>query len=93
MAKVIDMLYEGQLEPVRSIGKNNVEMRRMEYLIDRNKSKLKEALDNNERETLEKYSECINEYIVLITEQAFNDGFCLGARILSEAVSGAENLL
>lgn len=93
MSKVIEQLYEGQLEPMRSIGKNNTEMRRIEIFIERYLNNLKDTLDNDARETFGKYVECIDEYIVLISEQAFCDGFCMGARILSEAVSGAEQLI
>ena len=34
-----------------------------------------------------------DEYIVLISEQAFNDGFCLATRILSEAIGGADRVI
>ncbi len=93
MSKTIELLYEGKLEPVRSIGKSNEKMRRIENLVERNKSKLKGALDTEEKEMFDKYVQCIDEYLFLVSEQAFCDGFCMGARILSEAVSGAEELL
>ncbi|MBQ8767481.1 MAG: hypothetical protein IJZ16_11850 [Clostridia bacterium] len=93
MAKVVEMLYEGKLEPMRLTGKSNAEMRRMENLIERHLNKLKDVLDDETKETFDKYAECMNEYVFLISEQAFCDGFCMGARILSEAVSGAEQLL
>ncbi len=93
MSNTIEKLYEGKLEPLKSIGKSNGEMRRIGNLIERNKSKLEEMFDNDEKEIFEKYVECMDEYMLLLGEQAFCDGFCLGARILSEAVSGAEQLL
>lgn len=93
MSNTIVKLYEGKLEPLKSIGKSNDEMRRMEILIERNKNKMEEMLDGERKIIFEKYVECINEYMLLINEQAFCDGFCLGARILSEAISGAEQLL
>lgn len=93
MSITIEKLYEGKLEPLKSIGKSNSEMRRIGNLIERNKSKLEEMFDNDEKEIFEKYVECMDEYMILVSEQAFCDGFCLGARILSEAVSGAEQLL
>lgn len=93
MSNTIEKLYEGKLEPLRSIGKSNGEMRRMENLIERNKNKIEETLDGDTKAIFEKYVECINEYLLLVSEQAFCDGFCLGARILSESISGAEQLL
>ncbi len=93
MSNTIARLYRGQLEPKSVLGTGNSEMRRIEILIGNNYNKLKENLNEETKVILEKYSQCIDEYIVLITEQAFCDGFCLGTRILSEAVGGAERLL
>lgn len=85
MKNTISQLYRGELEPKNYIGNGNVELRRTEILIKNNFDKLKESLNGNEIEILEKYSELIDEYIFLISEQAFCDGFCLGMRISAEA--------
>lgn len=93
MSNTIVRLYRGQLEPKSVLGNGNGEMRRTEILIERNFYKLQEKLDENTKEILEKYNECMREYIVLISEQAFCDGFCLGTRLSAEAVGGAEKIL
>ena len=93
MSNTIEKLYEGKLKPLKSIGENNGEIRRMEHVIERNKNKIEEMLDDNSKAIFEKYVECINELLFLVSEQAFCDGFCLGTRILSESISGAEQLL
>lgn len=93
MSNTIAQLYRGQLEPKNILGNGNVEMRRIEILIENNYKKLKENLNEETKVILEKYSQCIDEYIVLISEQAFCDGFCLGTRISAEAVGGAEKIL
>lgn len=93
MSNTIAQLYRGQLEPKSVLGKGNVELRRTEILIENNYKRLKENLNDEANMLLEKYSQCIDEYIILITEQAFCDGFCLGTRLLSEAVGGAESVL
>lgn len=90
MKNTIKQLYMGQLEPKNILGNGNVEMRRIEILIENNYNRLKNNLDEETMTILEKYSQSIDEYIVLISEQAFYDGFCLGMRILSEAIGGAE---
>ena len=48
-------------------------------------NRLKETLNENEMKILEKYSGLIDEYVFLMSEQAFCDGFCLGLRISAEA--------
>lgn len=93
MKNTITQLYMGQLEPKNVLGNGNVEMRRTEILIENNYNKLKEGLDEEMRAIFGKYSQCMDEYIVLISEQAFYDGFCLGMRILSEAIGGADQAL
>ncbi|MBQ8767646.1 MAG: hypothetical protein IJZ16_12695 [Clostridia bacterium] len=93
MKNTIKQLYMGQLEPKNVLGNGNIEMRRIEILIENNYNRLKNNLDEETRVILEKYSQSIDEYIALISEQAFYDGFCLGMRILSEAIGGAEQVL
>lgn len=93
MSNTIAQLYRGQLEPKSVLGNGNVEMRRAEILIENNFNRLKENLNEETKDILEKYNQCMDEYIVLISEQAFCDGFCLGTRISAEAIGGAERVL
>ncbi|MBQ4644264.1 MAG: hypothetical protein IJB72_00685 [Clostridia bacterium] len=88
MNNTISQLYRGELEPKNILGNGNVELRRMEILIRNNLERLKENLNENEKEVLEKYSGLVDEYIFLMSEQAFCDGFCLGMRISAEATGG-----
>lgn len=93
MSNTIAQLYRGRLEPKSVLGNGNGEMRRTEILIGNNFNRLKENLNEEAKGILEKYNECMKEYIALIGEQAFCDGFCLGTRISAEAIGGAERVL
>lgn len=93
MQNTIEQLYMGQIEPRNVLGNSNVELRRIEILRENNYNKLKDNLGEKTKIILEKYNECIDDYIFTISEQAFCDGFCLGMRILSEAIGGAERIL
>lgn len=93
MSQTIAQLYRGQLEPKSVLGNGNVELKRAEILIENNYKKLKENLNEETNVILEKYSDHIKEYVMLINEQAFCDGFCLGMKILSEAVGSADSVL
>lgn len=93
MPNTIAQLFRGQLEPKNLLGNGNTEMRRTGLMIENNYNKLKDKLNKDDKEVFEKYNHLIDEYIALITEQAFCDGFCMSARILSEAVGGAERIL
>lgn len=93
MTKTISRLWSGNLDPVIRLGMNNVEIAKMEKLMSDNYDKLKAKLNDESKEILEKYADCVNDYVLLISEQSFCDGFCLGTKISAEALVSAEQLL
>ena len=90
MTKTIAKIWNGKLDPVRNLGENNPEMKQLGALIQRNLKKLEETLDEHQKELFEKYDACISDYMVVISEQAFCDGFSLGSKIIAEALCGSE---
>lgn len=93
MTKTIAQLWNGSLEPVVHSGKDNQEIKKLENLLSRHLNKLENELDEKSKKLFEKYHDCINEYVILISEQTFCDGFCLGTKITTEALTGAEQIL
>ena len=93
MTKTISELWGGNLDPIRHFGESNMEIERMEKLMSDNYDKLKAKLNDETKEILEKYAECVSDYGLLISEQSFCDGFCLGTRISSEALIVSEQLV
>lgn len=93
MTKTISGLWGGNLDPVRHLGEGNLEINKMEKLMSDNYDKLRAKLNDETREILEKYAECVSDYGLLISEQSFCDGFCLGTKISAEALIKAETLL
>lgn len=93
MTKTISQLWSGNLDPVTRLGMNNIEIDKMEKLMSDNYAKLKTKLNDETKENLEKYVDCVNDYVLLISEQSFCDGFCLGSKISAEALVGAEQFL
>ena len=90
MTDTIGQLWNGILEPVRYLGKNNPEIKQLENLLQCNLKNLEGNLNERLKGLLEKYNDCINEYIALTNEQAFCDGFCLGTKITVESLTSAE---
>ncbi len=86
MANTILQLWNGSLAPIRHLGQNNSEMKQLERLIQRNLDSLEESIGEKSKALLEKYSNCLNEYLIVMSGQAFCDGFCLGAKIAAEAL-------
>ena len=93
MTKTISELWSGNLDPITRLGMNNIEIEKMEKLMSDNYDKLKAKLNDETKEILEKYFDCVNDYVLLISEQSFCDGFCLGTKISAEALIDAEQLL
>lgn len=93
MTKTIADLWNGSLEPIRHSGKNNSEMRQIENLMIRNLEKLEDNLDEKSKEAFKKYTDCADEYLIITSEQAFCDGFCLATKIVTEALSNAEEII
>ena len=92
MTKTIAQLWNGSLEPCHNFGLKNSEIRQLEKLMLKNGENLEANLNEKERDIFLKYSDCVNEYTILIAEQAFCDGFCLGAKIITEALTGADEI-
>lgn len=92
MNRTITQLWHGSLEPIRHMGNDNLQMHELEELIQRNQKNLKEALSEKEQELLQKYNDCLNEYLFVTSEQVFCDGFSLGTRLTAEAFLGTQQL-
>lgn len=93
MLKTILQIRNGNLDPMQHLGEGNAEMKYMEDLIYRNYLKLEEALNEKEKEIFKKYNDYLTKYVIMSNEESFGDGFCLGARIIAEALTGAEKML
>lgn len=48
-------------------------------------------VNDNLKQVVDAYNDCISEYIAEVSEQAFCDGFSLGMKLLSEALWENEN--
>ena len=85
------MLWNGELEPILSSGKDHPELRQLLVLSERLHRRLAESL-GDEAETLEKYKDVFEEYIAISREQAFLSGFALGQRFFAEALAETERM-
>lgn len=92
MLNMLTQMLNGQVKPFEQIGKDSKEIKELENLIERNGESLCETLNNNQKEILEKYNGCIEEYYGLLIEDAFCVGFSLSAKILTEALTKSEKM-
>ncbi|MBO5912766.1 MAG: hypothetical protein J6Q76_04770 [Clostridia bacterium] len=91
--KIIKELWHGNLQPVAKFGDGVRSISELERIKERNREKLLSILGNEKGEILEKYTDCIDEYISSVCEQAFYEGFCVGAKMCSESLLGADEII
>lgn len=58
-------------------------------LMERNREALSAGLSVNQMETLQKYIDWAESYLLRMPELSFADGFGLGCRLVMEAVTDA----
>jgi len=93
MLKTMVELWNGSFSPVERLGKDNASIRKAEILLRRHLKRLGTSLGQEQAELFERYSDCMNEYLGLMSEQAFCDGFSIGVKLTAEAMENAEKLL
>ena len=84
MESEIKKLWNGNIRPCESCGKENYDINCTLELVENLGGKLEQNLSEEQKMLFEKYNRNMAEYISLMTEQAFFDGFILGCKIASE---------
>lgn len=90
MSHTIEDLWNGNLAPCDQCGAHDGQINRLHVLIERHREGLCEMLTPEQRQTFDKYLDCMEEQLLLLMERAFCDGFSLASRLLTEALCGGE---
>lgn len=93
MVKTIAQIWNGTLVPEADIKEDNPQIKELKILLERNRKHLEQSLNEKEKEIFEKYNDCVTEYIDIFGEQAFCNGFCLGAKITTEALTEQNEII
>ena len=86
MQQTIKALWNGALSPCAHCGEQSAEVYDLRELIDRNRENLCKGMTDAQKEVLKNYDACWDEYLYLMTEAAFCDGFSFGSRLTAEAL-------
>lgn len=89
MRAAIEELWYGNLAPYEKCGAHDPQIKELVRLMRRNREKLTEELNARQCDVLEKYIGCSDEYVCLMTEQAFCEGFRLACRLVAESLTEA----
>ena len=83
----LEELWYGNIDPHESFLIQNRQFRHLLSLIGKNRDKLSVTLTEQQKEILEKYDDTVNELHSLSEQSAFQYGFSLGVRLMTESLS------
>ena len=84
---IIEELWYGNISPCERDIKKDSEYAELLEQIVRYEDKLQKQLNGEEKEILEKFTECMGEMYGMAEREAFVRGFTLGARIIIEVMN------
>lgn len=84
---VLEDLWYGNIDPHETVPNDDRHFKSMLALMGRNRDKLNNTLAEQQKESLVKYDDAVNELHSLAELSAFRYGFSLGIRMMTESVS------
>ena len=83
----LEDLWYGTINPHETFLNGNCRFKHLLSLMGKNRDNLSDTLTEQQKETLAKYDDAINEMHSLVEEAAFHCGFSLGVRLVMECNS------
>ena len=84
LMKTIDKLWYGNISPFEQCTRGDKRLKELLKLVARNREELGETLTEKQKETLEKFEDCMNEMHGVTERDAFSYGFRLGVQLMAE---------
>ena len=88
MGNILEEFWYGNISPQEQSKESSRAVKALIKLMGRNRDRLHESMTAEQRETLEKYDDCVNEMYGIIEQEVFKYAFRLGARIMLETMTG-----
>ena len=85
MRGTIDELWYGNVSPFEQCTRGDKRLKELLKLVASNREELDDTLTDKQKETLEKFEECMNEMHSITERDAFSYGFRLGVQLMVEA--------
>ena len=82
---IINELWYGNVSPFEQCTRGDKRLKELLKLVARNREKLDGTLTDKQKETLEKFEDCMNEMHSITERDAFSYGFRLGVQLMAEA--------
>lgn len=87
MSQTILDLWNGNLAPGEHCGSHDMEANRILRLMERDREALCAGLTAGQKELLQKYIDCSEDYLFRMMELAFCDGFSLAGKLVTEILT------
>ena len=84
--KITDELWYGNISPFEQCTRGDKRLKELLKLVARNREELDGTLTVKQKETLEKFEECMNEMHSTTERDAFSYGFRLGVQLMAESL-------
>ena len=82
---IINELWYGNVSPFEQCTRGDKRLKELLKLVARNRAELDGTLTDKQKETLEKFEDCMNEMHGITERDAFSYGFRLGVQLMAEA--------
>ena len=82
---IIDLWY-GNIAPCEHCGSHDPRANKLIHLIEQNREKLSDGLTDAQKDRFQKYIDCSEEYLVYMTELAFQEGFVIANKLAAESL-------
>ena len=83
--RITDELWYGNISPFEQCTRDDKRLKELLKLVARNREELGETLTEKQKETLEKFEDCMNEMHSITECDAFSYGFRLGVQLMAES--------
>ena len=83
---MLEDLWYGNINPHETFLNGNCRFKHLLSLMGRNRDNLSDTLTEQQKETLAKYDDAVNEMHSLAEPAAFRCGFSLGVRLVMEGI-------
>ena len=88
MRPLLEAFWYGNINPQEQSTENNPEIKHLLNLMGRNRDSLSDTLTDEQKETLAKYDDCVNEMYGIIEREIFAYAFRLGGQLMLETLKG-----
>ncbi len=91
MSNILEEFWYGNINPQEQSKESNREIKDLLKLMGRNRDRLNDAMTEEQRETLEKYDDCINEMHCIMEQEIFTYAFRLGGQLMLAVLTDSGN--